>query len=176
MHGEYTEVVALPQFGEEQRAAAVAGTLENVAPSEDAILGSLIIHAGIAPASCDSCGQCGVISGKYRPLCLTWQSAEGPADGGLARVKVRTTFEGLPHACRGSCSRRSTRSWQHSGGSSVRHVRTGLEHCRGWRHSGRSWRTGLRSHPLCGMAALCCLTPVLCGGVVGIKCPCQSGR
>ena len=80
-------------------------------------------------------------------------NAEGAADVGLALVKVRTSSEGLPHACQGFCSRGSTRSRQHIGGSSVKHVRTGSEQRREWRHSGRSWWTGLRSHPLCGMVA-----------------------
>jgi hypothetical protein len=70
-----------------------------------------------------------------------WWSAEDPADGSLALVKGRTVSEGCSHARRGSCRRGSARSWQHSGGSSVRHVRTARRRsaqCPEWWHSGRS--------------------------------------
>jgi len=49
---------------------------------------------------------------------------EGAANGGLALVKHHTTSKGFSHACRGSCKRGSTRSRRHSGGRSVRRVRT----------------------------------------------------
>jgi len=108
MHEEVTEVVVPPRIWEELWRVAIGSTLQSMASGVTVVLGSFFSHAGIALASCDSYGRCGVFRGKYGPLCLTWQSAEGPVDGGLALVKVRTSSEGLPHACRGSCSRRST--------------------------------------------------------------------
>ena len=51
-------------------------------------------------------------------------NAEGAANGGLALVKHHIASKGCSHACRWSCRRGSTRSRRHSGGSSVRRVRT----------------------------------------------------
>ena len=59
----------------------------------------------ITSASCGVSGWSGGCCGKYHPLRLSWRSAEGSVDGGLVPVKVRTPSEGLPHACRGFCSR-----------------------------------------------------------------------
>ena len=53
----------------------------------------------------------------------------------------------------------NNRSWQNSNGSCVEHVSSRvagsivLPQRQGWRSSDRSWRTGLRSQPLWGMAA-----------------------
>ena len=82
--------------------------------------------AGIAPTSCGSSGRHGGCCGRYRPPCLSWRSAEGSIDGGLALVKVRTPPEGRPHASQGLRGRGSTGSRQHSGGNSARHVCTGV--------------------------------------------------
>ena len=121
MYRVIIEVVVLPRIGKEQCAVAVAGHWRAWRRAEQ-FLGSLS-HTRKNPASCDSSGRCGGCGWSYCPPRLTWRSAEGPADGGLALVKVRTVSEGRPYACRGSCSRGSMRSWQHRGESSVRHVR-----------------------------------------------------
>jgi len=56
MYRVSTEVFVLPRIGGEQCAVDVAGALESMAPGVDVVLGSLFCHAGITPASCDSCG------------------------------------------------------------------------------------------------------------------------
>ena len=78
----------------------------------------------------------------------------GSCRQGLAPVKVQTAFEGRAHAVREFRSGESTRSRQHSGGSSAEHVRTvrrRFPQCRysagdgeavtgvGGRDSGRCW-------------------------------------
>ena len=81
------------------------GELESTAPGMAVDLGSSLALRGLRWCSGDSCRRCGVLCTKYRPPCLSWRSAEGPIDGGLALVKVRTPSGGPPHACRGFCSR-----------------------------------------------------------------------
>ena len=61
--------------------------------------------AEIVPVSCGIKGRSGGRRREYRLPRLSWRSTEGSVDGGLALVKVRTPSEGLPHACRGFCSR-----------------------------------------------------------------------
>ena len=74
---------------------------------------------------------------------LTWQGVEGSAGGGLAPIKARAAFEGRAHAGRGFCSRESTRSRQHSGGSNAEHDRTVRRRFPQCRHSDGGAVTGV---------------------------------
>ena len=136
------------------------GALESMAPSVAVVLGSSLALRGLRRRPGDSCGHRGGYCGRYRPPCLTWRCTEGPADGGLTLVKVRTSSEDCVHACRGFCSRerygKLAAQWQEQCQARphrVSQVPTGSEQCQEWRNSDRSWRTGLRSQLLCGMVA-----------------------
>ena len=62
-----------------------------------------------------SCGRHGGSCRGYRPLHLTWRRSEGPAGGGLDRVKVRAVPEGRAHAVQGLHGGKSTREGRRVG-------------------------------------------------------------
>ena len=101
------------------------GALESVAPGMAVVLGGSLVLRVSRRRPGGSCGRHGCRCGGYRPPCVTWRRAEGPAGGSLALVKARAAFEGRTHAGQGSCRGESTRSRHHSGKSSARHVCTG---------------------------------------------------
>ena len=75
-----------------------------MAPGVAIILRSFLVLRGSRRRPGDSSKRRGRCR-KYRPPRLSWRSAEGSVDGGLAFVKVRTPSEGLPYAYRGFRSR-----------------------------------------------------------------------
>ena len=124
MYGEISEVVVFSPIVGEQWRVAVGSTLWTMAPGVAVILGSPLAGRGsrrhlVEPVD----GMASSVEHTILRVRPRW-NAEGSTGCGLALVKVRTTSEGRTHACQGSCSRGSTRSWQHSDGSSVKHVRT----------------------------------------------------
>ena len=75
------------------------GVLESMVPGMAVVLGSLLALRRSRWCPGDSCVRRGDCSSGYRPLCLSWRSAEGPAGGGFALVKVHTTSESYAHVC-----------------------------------------------------------------------------
>ena len=127
MYGEISKVVIFaPNQGRTVSGCCREYTMEHGVGC-DSRPGKPFSRAGTSPASRGSSRRRGVFCRECCPPRLTWRSAECPVDYGLVLVKVRTTSEGYIHACQGSCSRGSTRSWKHSGASNVRQARTGLE-------------------------------------------------
>jgi len=173
MYGEISEViVSPPESWENSGGLLLPGTGEH-GVGQSSCPWKPFSPAENAPAPCGSSGRHGGRCGEFCPPCVTWRGVKGPADGGLALVKVCTTSEGCAHACRGSCSRGSRRSWQHSGESCIRRVCTVQRRfAQGWNSAGNSgtvagvggWGSG---HTRC---AAWRLTAALHGGVVGIKC------
>ena len=134
------EVVVSPRIGGAQRMSIVGSTLwgtGDYGAGRAALLGGVLTWRRSRRRPGSSSGRRGGSCRGYRPLRLTWRRSEGPAGGGLDRVKVRTTPEGRAHAVRGSCSRGGTRSMQHSGRSSAAHVRTVCRRFPQCRHSAR---------------------------------------
>ena len=107
MYGEIRSRLLLPKSGMNSGRPLLevhCGALESVAPGVAVVLrGSLVLQRSRRRPG-DSCGRRGGYCGGYRPPRLTWRYAEGPADGGLALVKIRTMSEGCAHACQGFCS------------------------------------------------------------------------
>jgi len=116
-------------------------------------------------------GRRGGSCGEYHSPRSAWRCSEDPAGGGLDLVKVRTAPEGRAHAVRGFLRRKSTREVRGVGSIVVgtvpstscttSQVPTVAPQRPEWRGSDRSWRTGLRSQPLWGMAAWRRLTRAL---------------
>ena len=110
-----------------------------------------------------SSGRCGHYCGRYRPPGVAWRHSEGPAGQGLILVKAGAAFEGRVHAVRGLRGRKSTKEVWGVGSivagavpsmsCTVSQVATVSSQRPEWRRSDRSWRTGLRSQSLRGMAA-----------------------
>ena len=107
------------------------------------------------PTSCGASGRRGDFCRANCPPRLTGWSAEGPAGGGLALVNDCTLFEGCSPCSPWVLQRRKYKElaaqWREQCQAcphSASQVRTTPE----WRHSDRSWRRGLRSCPLCGVA------------------------
>ena len=108
-----------------------------------------------------SSGWCGGCCRGYRPLRLAWRRPEGPAGGSLDLVKARAAPEGRAHAVRGFCRWVSTKEVRGVGSTvagavpstscTASQVPTVLPQRSEWWSSDRSWRTGLRSQPLCGV-------------------------
>ena len=108
-----------------------------------------------------SSGRRGGSYGEYRSPCTTWRRSEGPAGGGPDLVKVEATSEGRAHAVRGFRGGESTREVRGVGSTvagavpstsrTASQVLTVAPQHPKWRSSDRSWRTGLRSQPLCGV-------------------------
>ena len=94
---------------------------------------------------------------------MAWRCSEGPAGQGLVLVKAGAASEGRAHAVRGfRGGERLKDVW--GVGSTVAgavpstscttsQVPTVSPQCPKWRSSDWSWRTGLRSKPLRGVAA-----------------------
>ena len=107
MYGEIRSRRLLPESGVCSGRSLLevhCGVLESVAPGMAVVMGGSLVLQRSRRRPSDSYGCRGGCCGRYRPPCLTWRCAEGPADGGLALVKVRTAFEGRAHASRGFCS------------------------------------------------------------------------
>ena len=163
MYGEIRSCRLLPKSGVcsgRLRLEVNCGVLESRAPGVAVILGSPLALQRSHRHPGDSCGHRGGRCGRYRPPCLSWRSAEGSADGGLALVKARTSSEGCAQACRGFCGRgrygELAAQWQEQRQAcphKASQVPTGSGQRQGWWNSDRSWRTGLRSQLLCGMVA-----------------------
>ena len=110
-----------------------------------------------------SSGRRGRYCGRYRPPGVAWRRPEGPIGQGLVQVKAGAASEGRAHAVRGLRGRESTKEVQGVGSivagavlstsCTVSQVPTVSPQRPEWRSSDRSWRTGLRSQPLWGMAA-----------------------
>ena len=148
MHRGSWKSSSFPRIAGVQWSSTVGSTLWGMAPGVAVILGIVLGLAEITPV-------------PWRLQRAAWRRSEGPAGQGLVLVKAGVAFrESCP--CRSGVPRKGkyeggTGSWQHSSWSSAEHVL----HCIAGSHSAatapgssdRSWRRGLRSLPLWGVAA-----------------------
>ena len=112
---------------------------------------------------CSSSGRRGRCCRGYRPPGVAWRRSEGPTGQGLVPDKARASSEGRAHAVRGLRGRQSMKEvWGvgsivagavPSTSCTASQVPTVSPQRPEWRSSDRSWRTGLRSQPLCEVAA-----------------------
>ena len=99
----------------------------------------------------------------YRPPGVAWRRSEGPAGQGLVLVKVGAASEGRAYAVRGFRGGESMKEVWRVGSTvagavpsmscTASQVPTVSPQRPEWWSSDQSWRTGLRSQPLWGMAA-----------------------
>ena len=124
----------------------------------------LAAREGSGAATCPgSSGRHGHCCGGYHPPGMAWRRSEGPTGQGLVPVRAEAASEGRAHAVRGLRGRESTKEvWGvgsivaeavPSTSCTTSQVPTVSPQCPEWRSSYRSWRTGLRSQPLWGMAS-----------------------
>ena len=110
-----------------------------------------------------SSGRHGCCCGGYHPPSVAWRRSEGPTGQGLVPVKAGATSEGRAHAVRGLRRGESTKEVWGVGSTvagavpstscTASQVSTVSPQRPEWRSSDRSWRTGLWSQPLRGVAA-----------------------